>query len=66
MQASSDAGTEGEGDGEEDTQSMQDLVMHFDEEQVEQREDLEEARAEEAGDGHDAFRDAEYEESEEE
>ncbi|KAK3078172.1 hypothetical protein LTS18_008266 [Coniosporium uncinatum] len=33
--ASSDVGTEGEGDGEEDTQSLHDLLMQFDE--VEQR-----------------------------
>ncbi|KAK3067310.1 hypothetical protein LTS18_001186, partial [Coniosporium uncinatum] len=43
-QASSDAGTEGEGDCEEDTHSMHDLLMHFDEveQRAEQQEDLEE------------------------
>jgi len=68
-QASSDVGTEGESDGEEDTQSMHELLMHFDEaeQRVKQQEDLEEAGREEAGDNRDEFQDTEsVEESEEE
>jgi len=62
-QASSDAGTEGEGDGEEDTQSMHDLLMHFDEveQRAEQQDDLEEA-----DDDQHEFRDTEFDEESEE
>jgi len=67
-QASSDAGTEGESDGEEDTQSMHDLLMHFDEveQRVEQQEDLKEAGGEEAGDDQDEFRHTKSDEESEE
>ncbi|KAK3081713.1 hypothetical protein LTS18_003564, partial [Coniosporium uncinatum] len=80
-QASSDVGTEGEGDRAEDTLSMHELLMHFDEveqraeqqedlEEVEQRvvqqEDLEAAGGEEAGDDQDEFRDTESDEESEE
>jgi len=62
-QASPDAGTEGEGDGEEDTQSMHDLLTHFNEieQRAEQQEDLEEA-----GDDQNESRDTESEEESEE
>ncbi|KAK3061594.1 hypothetical protein LTS18_005852, partial [Coniosporium uncinatum] len=62
-QASSDAGTEGEGDREEDSQSMHDLLTHFDEveRRAEQQDDLEQA-----GDDQDGFRDTESDEESEE
>ncbi|KAK3064350.1 hypothetical protein LTS18_008000 [Coniosporium uncinatum] len=67
-QASSDAGTEGEDDCEKDTQSLHDLLMHFDEveQPVVQQEGLENGRREEAGADQDEFHDTQSDEESEE